>query len=422
MSSGRILKIFLVIAMFSAAILSLPGGTVLRANYILEQDKFGSGDADFLRAALRRIDRWAKNGKIKAAKIKVHIHSGGKQWEFLESGSRQIVFLKGNSTDWKKSFEMRRVIYGILFRARFAQMQPKKPDTLPLPIWMTAAVDEAVASRNSNEQYHSGNKNYQALQLIMKQHSALPGFAALCQFENLPSAPASRQVFHQMSVLLMEIASKNGLLKQMVSDHADKRKPDNWTGLYSSPREAQITLTDLAADLLWNQRTPRPEILLKENLKSMQKITLPELDSSNIPTGKMLSLDFEEAHLMLKKSDRPDSAEIRNYYSREWHKLASRQSNDIRQICYNIARTVRELGISGDAPENFKNLYSELQKRLSHQSNISLELIRNSFHILPLTRLYDLNFSNIDISANAASTGAIDRFMEESEKKYFENY
>ena len=422
MSSGRILKIFLVIAMFSVAILPLAGGIVLRANYILEQEKFGSGDTDFLRAALRRIDRWAKNSKVKAAKIKIHIRCGEKQWGFLESRNRQIVFLKGNSNDWKKSFEMRRVIYGILFRARFAQMQPKKPETLPLPVWMTAAVDEAVASRNSNEQYHSGNKNYQALQLIMKKYSALPGFAALCQFENLPSDPGSRQVFHQMALLLMEIASKHALLKQMVNDHADKRKPDNWTGLYSSPRETQASLTDQAADFLWNQRTPLPEILLKENLKSLQKITLPELDSNHVPTGKMLSLDFSEAHLMLKKSNRPDSAEIRNYYSREWNKLASRQSNDIRQICYNIARTVRELGISGDAPENFNQLYTELQKHLLHQSNISLELIRNSFHILPLTRIYDLNFSNIDISAHAASTGAIDRFMEESEKKYFENY
>lgn len=422
MSSGRILKIFLVIAMFSAAILPLPGGIVLRSNYILEQDKFGSGDADFLRAALRRIDRWAKNSKVKSAKVRVHIRCGETRWGFLESGNRQIVFFKGNSDDWKKSFEMRQVIYGILFRARFAQIQPKKPETLPLPVWMTAAVDEAVASRNSNEQYHSGNKNYQALQLIMKKRSALPGFAGLCQFELLPSDPASRQIFHQMSVLLMEIASKNGLLKQMVSDHADKRKPDNWTGLYSSPREAQIALTDLAADFLWNQRTPLPEILLRENLKSLQKITMPELDSTNVPTGKMLVLDFEEAHLLLKKSDRPDSTEIRNYYSRQWNKLASRQSDDIRQICYNIARTVRELGISGDAPENFKQLYSELQRRLAHQSNISRELIRNSFHTLPLTRLYDLDFSNIEISAHAASTGAIDRVMEESEKKYFENY
>ena len=136
----------------------------------------------------------------------------------------------------------------------------------------------------------------------------------------------------------------------------------------------------------------------------------------------MLSLEFAEAHQMLKKSKRPDSMEIRNYYSREWHKLASRQSPEIQQICCNIAETVRELGISGDAPEKFNRLFSELQKQLSQQSNISLELIRYSFNALPLSRIYDLNFSDIDISAHAASTGAIDRFMEESEKKYFENY
>lgn len=422
MSSARILKIFLLFALSGMVFMPLTGAVQLRNRFYLEQDNSGSGDEEFLRAALRRIDSWARDAKVKHRKIRVFLRSGEKKWGFLESKDKQFILLKGNSGDWKRSFEMRQIIYGVLFRSRFAELQPKDPAKSPLPAWMTAAVDEAISNRRSNAQYYSGNRNYQPLQLIVKTRLKLPDFAAMCRFETLPSDPASRMVFHQMSLLLMEISAEHGLLEKMISAHASGRSADNWVGLFSSPQEAQLRLTDLAGNFLWNRRTPQPAELFMEKLQTLQKITLPELDSKNVPTGKMLSLDFHAAHRIMKESDRPDNTEIRRYYSGEWRKLARRKSMEIQEICYQLSETVNSLGIDNDTPDKLNKLISELQLRLERNSNIATELITASFRELPLFNLYRLDFTLFDISARAAATREIEKFMEESEKKYLENY
>lgn len=401
----------------------LYGETSLIGRSHLYRDNSDGEDTKFLRSALRRIDRWARDAKIKRPKKRMIIRSAEKQWEIIDSPKNQIIMLPGTAVEWKKSFEMRRIIFGILFRSRFDLGMTDKPEKHPLPVWMSAATDEAMASRLSNEQYFSGNKDYLALQMIFKRKNRLPGFAALCKFDRLPSDPASREVFSQMSLLLMELAAENGLLTGMLEDHCADREPDSWIVKFSNSREVQARLSDLALKALWNHRTPPPEELLREKMDSLHKIVLPELDPKQVPTGKMLDLTIAGAHELLRKSKRPDLAEIRRYYSREWNRFGFRQSQAVRQLCGKLSEAAAKIGEDEDQiPLEFEKLFVQLQQQLSNENRVMRELLLKSFHALPLDQLYPLHFRILESGGEAASTAAVRRFLEESEKKYLENY
>ena len=422
MRFGRILAIFLLVLGCGVPFMPVYGEIPLSGRNVLERDNAGNLDTEFLRSALRRIDRWARDAKVKRPKIRVVFRSGEEKWEVLESRDKHFVLLPGNAVEWARSFEKRQILFGILFRSRFSLPIPADPEKTPLPPWITAAVDEAMSSRLSNEQYFSGNKDYLALQMIFKLKKQLPDFAALCKFERPPADPAAREVFNQMSVLLMELAAEHGLLMNILTDYANKLPPDGWTWRFASGKEMQVRLSDMANELLWNHRMPPPDELLRERLELLEKIVIPELDPKNIPTGKMLVLDFAGAHRLLQENERPDSSEIRKYHSRQWNHFSARQSPAVRQICRELGRLIAELGVSENAPSQFEKNLHLLKKQLAHEREVMRYLIRQSFVYLPLDQLYYNRFQQLDVAARAASSDAIEKYLEDSEKKYLENY
>lgn len=422
MNLSRIFTIFLLLWLCMAANLPLYGEIPLTGRNLLFQDNCNGEDAKFLRSALRRVDRWARDAKVKRPKQRVLFRTAAKQWEIINSPKYLIVQLPGTAGQWQNSFEMRRVLFSIIFRSRFDLPLPDKPEKHPLPVWMSAAVDEAMASRLSNEQFYSGNKDYLALQMILKKQNRLPAFTALCGFEERPGDPASREVFNQMSLLLMELAAENGLLRVMLDDHCANRPPDSWSIRFSNSREAQAHFADMALKMLWNHRTPPPAELRQDKLDSLKKIVLPELDAKQIPTGKMLTLTFAEANKLLHDTTRPDTVEIRRYYSREWNRFSFRQSQSVRNLCSQLSKTASQLGENELLPQQFEKLFAELEKQLARENNVMREIIIRSFHTQPLDQLYLRHFSILDSEADTASTAAVDRFLRETEKKYLENY
>jgi hypothetical protein len=225
-----------------------------------------------------------------------------------------------------------------------------------------------------------------------------------------------------MSVLLMEIAAGHRLLENILSDYAARRSPDGWTGRFASRNELQIQLSDMAKDLLWNHRMPPPDEVLQERLDSLEKVVFPELDAKNIPTGKMLVLSFSEANQLLLDNERPDLDEIRKYHARQWNNFSARQSPAVRQFSRELSDLFSELGKSGDAPERFEKTLYQLKKQLAHEREVMRWLIDQSFRRLPLDQLYKNSFLQLDSSAAAASTSAVEKYLEDSEKKYLENY
>ena len=422
MRIGRILTIFSIAFLCGAPGTPVFGEIPLGNRSVLERDHAGNKDTGFLRSALRRVDRWAKEAKVKRPKVRMIFQSGQEKWEIIDSKEKRFILIPGNANDWERSFEMRQIIFGILFCARFSLPFPAKPEQLPLPAWITAAVDEAMNSKLSNEQYFSGNKDYLALQMIFKLKKQLPDFAALCKFDRPPADPAAREVFNQMSVLLMEIAAGHRLLENILSDYAARRSPDGWTGRFASSNELQIQLSDMAKDLLWNHRMPPPDGVLQERLDSLEKIVFPELDAKSIPTGKMLVLSFSEAHRLLLDNERPDLEEIRKYHARQWNQFSARQSPAVRQFSRELSDLFSELGKSGDAPERFEKTLFQLKKQLAHEREVMRWLIDQSFRRLPLDQLYKNSFLQLESSAGAASTSAVEKYLEDSEKKYLENY
>ena len=136
----------------------------------------------------------------------------------------------------------------------------------------------------------------------------------------------------------------------------------------------------------------------------------------------MLVLSFSEAHRLLLDNERPDLEEIRKYHARQWNNFSARQSPAVRQFSRELSDLFSELGKSGDAPERFEKTLYQLKKQLAHEREVMRWLIDQSFRRLPLDQLYKNSFLQLESSAGAASTSAVEKYLEDSEKKYLENY
>ena len=136
----------------------------------------------------------------------------------------------------------------------------------------------------------------------------------------------------------------------------------------------------------------------------------------------MLTLTFAEANRLLHDTPRPDTAEIRRYYTKEWNRFSYRQSQNVRNLCGQLSKTAAQLGDNEFLPQQFEKLFAELEKQLARENNVMREIIIRSFHMQPLDQLYLRHFAILDSEADTASTAAVDRFLRETEKKYLENY
>ena len=212
MTLSRIFAIFLTIALFFTAIPTLHAEISLSMRNDLEQDFSDGKDASYLRLALRRINQLARESGIRKQETKVLFKINARQWDIYSGKKIVIIMVPGTHIRWQKSFELRRKLFALLFFSRFNLDISSISTIPPLPVWMCAALDEAMEGKANGEQYHSGNKDFHALRSIVKYSRKLPDFTALPAFDALPEHSAQRVVFRQLSRLLLETAAEKRLL------------------------------------------------------------------------------------------------------------------------------------------------------------------------------------------------------------------
>ena len=417
----KIFKIFCITALF-LPLSVLRGEITVAPRMHLENGISSKADAEFLRLALRRIESWARASGIKRRQQKIILKSNGDALKHFADKRHCYITLPGNAEMWRNSFEMRQVIFGALFQLRFQMPWISFDRALKLPVWMTAAVDEAMAQRQESEQYLVGNKDFLALQMLVRQCGELPDFGALCRFEQLPADPGTLVVFSQMSRLLMDLAAKSKLLEPMLRDYIEMRSNDQWVSRFSHPREAQAQLSEMAADVLWSLRMPPPEALMKKQLEPLQNIVLPELDKDGVPTGNMLKLSFSEANKMLMANQRPDLMEIRTYYGRQWAMAGNRQSAEIRRLCRKLSDCASRIGAGKDVANDFNASYRELYRQLAKEEKRIQGFIRHCFDFLPVDQLYLWYFAALRPSDVNGATAEVEKMLERAENDYLKNF
>lgn len=417
----RIFKIFFSVGII-LLLTELRGEIYLGSRAVLEREFSGGEDAEFLRSALQRIDQVGRMADKKRHKKQLYFRLNAAKFELLSSKRQYIVALPGCAKEWKRSFEQRQMVFGALFRLRFELGLERFSEMRKLPAWLCCAVEEAMMQRQESEQYLSGNKDFLVLQTIVRKCGKLPDFAALCRFETPPSDPASRRLFSQMSRLLMEVAAKNNLLQPMLENYYQKLSADHWVSRFANAGEAQSQVSEWAAKILWNYRSPQPAALLVKQIEPLQSILLPELDKKGVPSGEMMKLSFAEANALFMNSRRPDIEEVRNYYARQWYFAGLRQTAAVKNLCRKLGGCAGKLGESEEIPKNFATLIRELNARLDMEERIVAGFHRHCFKLLPLDQLYFWQERAVSRPEDDAASEQIRALLEKTEKEYLKNY
>ena len=418
----RIFKIFFIAVVFGGIFSVLRGETALGSRCYLKTEYSKGKDGEFLFGVVRQAHQTARKLEFKRPKKRTEFHINAGKWNISVTGEKNSVSVPGTSADWQQSFEQRRILYGIIFRACFDLDLPENPENFPLPVWMSAAVDEVLAGRQSAEQLLLANKDYSAVRMIFKQCRALPDFAALCRFKSIPEDPATAIVFRQLSRLLMEVATEMKIFTGMLQDHAGGYPDDRWLRYFATSQEAQVQLTDNARKFLWGRRASVPEPLDVEALKKMQNIVIPALDASGIPDGKMLELSFAEANKLFLTGKRPDLEEVRKYYQKEWQAFSYLRSREVRALALKLRALAGMIGSAPEIATEFDAVFKKLTERLNWENLQFRTFIKLSFDHLPVDQLYFWQFKALESGNRAAGNGSAGEFLRATEKEYFENY
>ena len=418
----RIFKIFLITALFAGIFIVLRGETSLGSRCYLKTEYSKGKDGEFLFRIVRQAHQIARKSELKRPKKRTEFQINANAWSVLSTAGKNVVSIPGTSANWQQSFEQRRILYGIVFRVCFDLELPEEPDKFPLPVWMSAAVDEIMAGRNKAEQLSLANKDYSAMRMIFKQCRKLPDFAALCRFDRVPEDPATSIVFRQQARLLMEVATGMKLFVSMLQDHAGGYPDDRWLRHFATPREAQLQLTDNARKFLWGRRASVPEPLDAEELKKLQTIVIPALDKDGIPDGKMLELSFADANKLFLTGKRPDLEEVRKYYQREWLSFSYLRSLKVRDLALKLRDIAGQIGSSEEVAAEFDAVFKQLTGQLEWEKLQFSTFIKLSFIHLPVDQLYFWQFKALDAVNHGAGNGRTGEFLQATEKEYFENY
>ncbi len=422
MNLNRIFTICLTSALFFTAVPPLYAEISLAMRNTLERDLSDGKDAGYLRAVLRRVNQLARKNDIKRQERKVLFKINAEQWEVYAGKETVIVLIPGTHKQWKSSFELRRKLFAFIFYSRFNLKTVSAAAIRPLPVWMCSAIDEALAGKENGEQYHSGNKDFHALRSIVKHTGKLPDFTALPAFTAIPEHSAQRIVFCQMSRLLMETAAEKKLLTAIIRDNHAGKAPDSFVTNFASPREAQLQLSDLAMKLLFSRRAPLPPAMMRSKLAELEKITLPELDKSSVPTGKMLTLTFAQANTLLCKAERPDRDEIRRYYAQQCRQFAMHGSFAVSKLASPLIRIAAMIGDDESLSAEFTAALNGIKKQLALEEKIEYSFMRQYFTILPAQYLYRHHFAAYTPEMMQNLTPEVWRYLENTEKDYLQNY
>lgn len=422
MTLSRIFAIFLITALFFAAMPSLHAEISLSMRNALDNDLSDGKDASYLRLALRRINQLAKKSGIRKQEMKVLFKINSRKWEIYAGKKIVIIMVPGTHTQWQKSFELRRKLFAILFFSRFNLDISPAAAARSLPVWMCAALDEAMEGKANGEQYHSGNKDFFALRSIVKHSGKLPDFTVLPAFDALPEHSAQRIVFKQMSRLLLETAAEKRLLANIVADCRNGKAPDNFISTFSNAREAQSQLSDLAMKLLFSRRTPLPAAIMNQKLAELDKITMPELDKNSVPNGKMLTLSFAQANALLCSTPRPDLAEIRRYCAAQCRQFAMHGSFAVSKLASRLIRAAAAIGEDESLATEFASAVNDIRQQLALEEKIERSFMRQYFSTLPVQHLYKHHFNVCSPEFMHLLTREVQRYLENTEKDYLQNY
>ena len=418
----RIFKIFFIAALFGGVFPLLRGETSLGSRCYLKAEYSNGRDGEFLFHVLRQAHQLARKADLPRPEKRTDIRINAGKWNILSTGGKNVVSVPGTSGIWQQSFEQRRILYGILFRICFGLNLPENPEKYPLPVWLSAAMDEVLAGRRGAEQLSLVNKDYSAVRMIFKQCRMLPDFGALCRFKSVPEDPATAIVFRQQSRLLMEVAAEMKLLPGMLNDYAGEYPEDRWLRHFATAQEAQVQLTDSARKFLWGRRASVPEPLDPDELKKLQTIVIPALDASGVPDGKMLELSFSEANRLFLTGKRPDLEEVRKYYQHEWMSFSYLRSRKVRDLALKLREIAGKIGSTPDTAAEFDTVFKQLKEQLEWENLQFRTFIKLSFDHLPVDQLYFWQFRALELSNRAAGNGSAGKFLRATEKEYFENY
>ena len=418
----RIFKIFSIAALFALLIFTVRGEIALGSRSYLQRDYSDGQDGEFLYRAVRLIRQMARKSKVKTAPFRTEFRINAKKFRVAAGDKEVIVSIPQTSRQWNRSFAMRHIIYGIIFRAQFNLYNPPQPEKELIPLWMAVAVDEVITGRNRVGVLFMLNKNYSALQQIFKHSRALPDFGALCRFKAVPDDPASAVVYRQMARLLMELAVEHNLLNDMLQYYVSKHPDDYWLVNFATPKEAQLQLTDRAGKFLWGKRSSTPEPLNIETLKQLRMVVVPELDSSGIPSGKMLELSFADANKLFLEVKRPDLEETRTYYRKMWMQFGNLRSAEVRELAVKLSRIAGNIGDDEDVAAEFNAVFKQLEEQLKWEQLRFKQFIKLAFIHLPVDQLYVWQIAAQQNANRAAGTGAAGKFLERVENEYFKNY
>ena len=423
MSLARIFAIFLYMTLTLTAIPELYAEISLIPRNAIDHDYSGGKDIEFLRLALRRINRLARRCGIERQNRKVLFRIKSRSWQIYSDKQNQIVMVPGTSSEWEKDFELRRKLFGIMFRSRFNLPVTRENDPEPLPVWIAAGMDDIMRTKSASGKYLSTNKDFSALRSMMKLYGKLPDFSCLPEFTGLPSDTASRLLFHQMSHLLLELTAEKKLLLPIIRDHHNRLPANRWLSVYSSPIEAKLQLADAAEKQLWSQRNPRAAELLLKQLPELRIIIIPELDNNGAPTGKMMEVSFAQAHSLLRNTKRPDHAELRRYCAIRIISQFHYASPEVRKIASELAKAANQLGESRNAANEFDAVYSQLKARLEYEKLRETVFLQHCFRSLAAHESYFHFFSLFSIPENTrAGSLQVEEFLKRTEREYLKNY
>lgn len=377
---SRIIFSFFSLLLFSSALyagISLPG------KITIEEEYSNGADTAFIRAALKEIRGLCRRAGIKRSRDGLLLRTGRKDFRFIKKKNRYLCELPGKAADWQRSFHLRRQLYGVLFCVN-AGITAGAADFQGIPVWMTAALDEAVEQDSTAEKYFSGNRNWYLAETLLRQCGTLPDFTALMYIEKEPSDPLLKLYFRQFSRLLMELFVKRRMLKRFIEEYNTTAGADCWISWFSSPAEANNVLTAEAEKLLWNSFSPAPPEKLMEQLGELETTIVPEIDENGAPSGQMREMNYREVAQLLT-SKRPDADILRNSFVKKCHSFGLQGNFALRSRCGALAAIASKFGKESSAPDDYAAKLQLLKEFLTKEKERELFISRTQLEKKPVS-------------------------------------
>jgi hypothetical protein len=342
----------------AAADFHIATGISLRADH-------SGKDAEFLKDAIRQIDRIGKKSDIKRSAEKiVIICNQGEYFGFFGKGQ---LYIPGTADRWGSDFELRRRIYGVLASHRYDfQFPADSPGVAP---WIACGIDAEITAKESTGQYNSANRGFFLLAEIAGANGSLPDFAAMARLGR-PENPLAREIVSEQSRLLLRIFSEKKRIGELVAAScAAGAAPDDFVKFFPSPEKAAKELSKAAMPMLWNRYSPMPPALALKQLSELDRIYLPQYDENGAPTGEYVRGGIKELARYAVR-DGKNAAVLKNQLAADYISLGRMLTDREMKICRQLAFHIRQLGSAPEAEKDFETALAGLAAGLRRREDV----------------------------------------------------